>query len=110
MRQRDVWLADLNPVVGSEQAGRRPVVIVSGDALNAHMPVVIVVPLTTRLKGYPTSVRLEPTRENGLTKTGEAIAFQIRAIDKDRLRTRLGAVTPRDLKAIIEGVVLALTQ
>src|SRR3989344_1753566 len=110
MRQRDVWLADLSPVVGAEQAGRRPVVIVSGDALNAHMPVVIVVPLTARLKRYPASVRIEPTPENGLTKTGEAIAFQNRTIAKDRLRKRFGAVSPRDLKSIIDAVLLALTQ
>ena len=52
MKQREIWMADLNPTKGSEQAGIRPVVILSGNALNDHMPVVIVAPLSTKIKNY----------------------------------------------------------
>jgi mRNA interferase MazF len=50
MRQGEIWYANLNPSKGSEQAGFRPVVIVSGNLLNEHLPVVIVMPLTTKIK------------------------------------------------------------
>jgi mRNA interferase MazF len=52
MRQGEIWYADLNPVKGSEQAGFRPVVILSGNLLNENLPIVIVAPLTTKIKNY----------------------------------------------------------
>ena len=108
MRQRDVWLADPGPATGSEQAGRRPVVIISGDTLNSSLPIVIAVPLTTKLKGYPACIRIAPTAGNGLIKDTEAVAFQVRAISKKRLHKQLGSITEHQLTEVIKALVLVL--
>ena len=52
MKQGEIWYADLNPTKGREQAGLRPVLITSGNLLNEHLPIVIVMPLTTKIKNY----------------------------------------------------------
>ncbi|HLT80083.1 MAG TPA: type II toxin-antitoxin system PemK/MazF family toxin, partial [Cyclobacteriaceae bacterium] len=66
MKQGEIWYANLNPSNGSEQAGFRPVVIVSGNLLNELLPVVIVMPLTTKVKRYKGNPILQPTKSNGL--------------------------------------------
>ena len=80
-----VWRVDLNPTRGSEQSGNRPVLVVSPDEMNANLNIVIVAPLTTRLRGWPTRVRVEHD-----AKTGEVALDQLRAIDKSRLGRGLG--------------------
>lgn len=60
MKQGEIWQANLNPSKGSEQAGFRPVVILSGNLLNQHLPVVITAPLTTRIKNYKGNPVLKP--------------------------------------------------
>ncbi len=92
MRQGDIWMADLNPVKGSEQAGTRPVLIISGNLLNQYAPVVIVCPLTSSLKHYKGNVILSPNLENGLTASSEVMVYHVRSITKDRLFHRLGSV------------------
>ena len=80
-----IWRVDLNPTQGSEQAGHRPVLVVSPDEMNASLNTVVVVPLTTRLRRWPTRVRVDHD-----SKTGEVALDQLRAIDKSRLGRRLG--------------------
>lgn len=109
MRQGEIWFADLNPTKGSEQSGRRPVVIISGNTLNEVLPIVIIVPITSKVKSYPTSVAINPTRANGLKKTSEAIPFQVRTISKGRLTKRIGRITPDELREIIKGLFVSLT-
>lgn len=109
MHQGDIWFADLNPTKGSEQAGKRPAVIVSGDALNDALPIVIVVPITSKIKSYPTCVLLQANKTNGLPKDSEAVPFQIRAIAKKRLTKRIGHLTETELREIIKGLFLTLT-
>lgn len=109
MRQGEIWSANLDPTKGSEQAGKRPVVIVSGNTLNDSLPIVIVVPVTSKIKSYPTCVRLLVNKMNGLAKDSEAIPFQIRAVAKNRLTKRIGCITEVELKEILKGLFLALT-
>ena len=109
MRQGEIWFADLNPTKGSEQSGKRPVVIVSGNTLNDALPVVIVAPVSSKVKSYPTCVLLLASRTHGLTKDSEAIPFQIRAIAKKRLTKQIGRVTVDELREILKGLFLALT-
>ena len=92
MRQGDIWMADLNPVKGSEQAGTIPVLIISGNLLNQYAPVVIVCPLTNSLMHYKGNVILSPNLENGLTASAKVMVYQVRSITKDRLFHRLGSV------------------
>lgn len=97
MKQGEIWYADLNPVKGSEQAGFRPVVILSGNLLNTHLPVVIVAPLTTRVKNYKGNPILDPTKENGLKSKSELLVFHIRSMSKDRLIKRAGTIEKGEL-------------
>jgi mRNA interferase MazF len=109
MQQGDIWFANLNPAKGSEPAGRRPVIVVSGDTLNDTLPIVIVVPVTSQPKSYPTCVLLLASETNGLTKDSEAIPFQVRALSKKRLDKKIGRVTPDELREILKGLFLTLT-
>ena len=110
MVRGDIYEANLNPAVGSEQAGQRPVVIVSRDAINKASPVVIVVPLTGVehcTKIYPSQVLLKSGTE-GLSKDSVALGEQIRAINKTRLTKRLGSVDQEDLNKLGVALKIAL--
>ena len=109
MRQGDIWLADLNPTEGSEQKGRRPVVVISGNTLNNALPIAIVVPLSSKLKGYPTSVRLRPTRMNGLKTEADVLPFQVRTLATTRFKKLIGNVTANELREIIKGLFVVMT-
>ena len=109
MRQGEIWFADLNPTRGSEQSGKRPVVIVSGDALNDALPIVIVVPVTSKIKSYPTCVLLLANKMNGLGKDSEAVPFHVRTLSKGRLTKQIGCVSKEELREILKGLFLALT-
>ena len=92
MKQGEIWQANLNPAKGSEQAGFRPVVILSGNLMNRHLPVVITAPLTTKLKRYKGNPVLIPSKTNGLNTESELLVFHIRSISKDRLVKKLGHI------------------
>ena len=100
MRQGELWFANLNPVKGSEQAGMRPVVIISGNLLNTYLNTVICCPLTTKIKHYKGDVVIEPTKENGLSTTSEILTHHIRSISKDRLINRIGNITQHETQLI----------
>jgi mRNA interferase MazF len=94
MKQAEIWNVNLNPVKGSEQAGFRPVVILSGNLANEFLRTVIVCPLTTQIKEYKGNPILEPNLENGLKEKSEVLVFHIRSISKDRFVSKFGEVTP----------------
>jgi mRNA interferase MazF len=101
MRQGEIWMSDLNPVLGSEQAGRRPVVILSGNLMNKFLQVVITAPLTSKIKNYQGNPILKPSPMNGLKSESELMVFQIRSISKDRLIEKIGEVSKEELKAAL---------
>jgi mRNA interferase MazF len=94
MKQAEIWNVNLNPVKGSEQAGFRPVVILSGNLANEFLRTIIVCPLTTKVKGYKGNPVLEPDIKNGLKEKSEVLVFHIRSISKDRFINKLGEVSP----------------
>jgi mRNA interferase MazF len=100
IRTGEVWLAVLDPTVGHEQGGRRPVVVVSSDSLHA-LPInmIIVVPLTGHDRGLVTQPRIDSER-SGLSRGGFARPEDLRAVDAARLQRRLGRVTDRELAEI----------
>lgn len=105
----EIYLAMLD-VQGSEQAGTRPAVIVSRNAINEHSSVVIVVPVTGREHKktiYPSQVTLK-AGEGGLTKDSVVLCEQVRAISKLRLRRRMGQLNAPRMKAIAEALKIAL--
>ena len=109
MRQGDIYLADLHPTKGSEQAGRRPIVIVSGNMMNEHFEVVIVCPISSVVKNFEGCVVLGKGKDHGLSKDSEVITFQIRAISKSRLKKHLGSASEKELTAIKKGLFTILT-
>lgn len=92
MKQGEIWEIYLDPVSGSEQGGRRPCVIISGNLLNEHLQVVIVCPLTTKVKNYKGNLILTPNSENGLEKESEVLTFHVRSVSKKRLDRRIGKI------------------
>jgi mRNA interferase MazF len=93
IRSGEIWLAQLDPTVGQEQGGRRPVVIVSSNGLHA-LPInmIVVVPLTSHDRGLVTQPRVASER-SGLSRVSFARPEDIRAIDAGRLQRRLGEVS-----------------
>lgn len=95
MSRGDVYLADLNPSRGSEQAGIRPVIIVQRDDLERFTRTVVVVPLTSNLRRaqIPGTI-LIPADEGGLTQDSVALCYQIVVLDQERLLHQLGTLSP----------------
>ena len=92
MRRGDVYYADLRPVIGSEQGGIRPVLIIQNDVGNKHSPTVIVLPITSEIKkiNMPTHCVIHKSNKNGLKVDSMVMAEQIRVIDKSRLKDYVG--------------------
>lgn len=91
IRRGDIYYADLSPVVGSEQGGIRPVLIIQNDVGNRHSPTVIAAAITSQINKarLPTHIELG-ARSYGLSKHSVILLEQIRTIDKRRLRERMG--------------------
>jgi mRNA interferase MazF len=99
--QWHVFLASLDPTKGSEQAGRRPVLVISREQINQILPVVNVIPLTSRKSAerviYPNEVLL-PSGVAGLKVDSIALCYQIRTLDKDRLEQDWGELHDVNLR------------
>jgi mRNA interferase MazF len=102
MKQCEIWQANLAPSKGSEQSGFRPVLILSGNLLNEHLPIVIVVPLTTKIKHYKGNPVLKPSKANGLKAESEMLVFHIRSVSKDRLVKKLGTADAGEVARAIK--------
>jgi mRNA interferase MazF len=87
MKQFDVYIVTLNPTKGSEINKTRPSVIISPNVLNKHLNTVIIAPLTTTIKNYPSRVL-----SNFEGQPGEIALDQLRAVDKERLKKKIGTV------------------
>lgn len=110
MRRGDVYDARLSPTEGSEQAGIRPVIIVSRDAINRYSPVIVVVPLTKAAnvsRDYPNNVRLS-RRAGGLTVDSVALGGQVRAISKSRLLRHRGHISAESMHQINKALRITL--
>jgi mRNA interferase MazF len=102
-----VWLANLEPVVGSEQGRTRPVLVISDTSLNEILPVVNVIPITSRKPNrriYPNEAVL-PARMGGLMLDSIALCYQIRTLDKRRLAEMFGVIDDEDLRQSILGAL-----
>jgi mRNA interferase MazF len=109
MKQRDICLADLNPVMGSEQSGIRPVVVISGNAMNDNLNICIVCPLSSNIKHYSGCIVLKKDNLNQLDQDSEVITFQVRTISRSRLVNKIGNVTESQLQQILHGLMEVLT-
>lgn len=102
MTPGDVYWVELPAATGHEQAGRRPGIVLQEDSFAGNSPLVFIVPLTTTLSvsRFTGTVTVEPTSENGLTRTSLALVFQLRATDRNRIRDKIGFVTAEVLTEI----------
>ncbi|HEV8658319.1 MAG TPA: type II toxin-antitoxin system PemK/MazF family toxin [Thermoanaerobaculia bacterium] len=99
----DIYWAELNPTVGSEQAGLRPVVILSRDVFNERSGTVIAVAVTSQQPraGYPLSLEIMSTR---LPKRSWVKISQIRTLSVERLGKKLGRISAEELTSVVEGL------
>ncbi len=109
MRRGDLFFADLNPVVGSEQGGVRPVLVIQNDVGNRYSPTVIVAAVSAQVqKGrMPTHVEL-PADTVGLERDSVVLLEQIRTIDKRRLRERVARVGEEIMARVDEALAVSL--
>lgn len=105
----EVWLANLDPVRGSEQAGLRPVIILQNDLINAFTSTVIAIPFTTNMRraSLPSSVRVN-RGEGGLENDSVALCHQMRVLDKTRLSRKLGCCGSKTLASVENRVLFTL--
>ena len=108
-RRGEIYIADLNPIVGHEQRGRRPVLIIQNDIGNLHSPTTIVAPLTASFtkKVYPTEVRVKAGAA-GLPKDSSILLNQIKAIDKRRLENHVGQLDAGTMRQVDEAIKISL--
>lgn len=112
MIRGDIYQANLNPTKDSEQAGRRPVAIVSRDGINRSSPVVVIVPIskfTSSNTIYPSHHLIKATSDNGLSIDSIAKCEQIRAIAKSRLSPKWGSLSVEDLAKIDTALRIVLS-
>jgi len=106
----ELWWVDWSPGRGSEQAGRRPALVVQSDAANRNprYPNVIVVAVSTKGRPLPFHIRLDPSDENGLVEVSFVKCEQIFTISKQRLERRLGRLTAEQLADVESGLAIVL--
>ena len=109
MKRGNLYIAELDPVVGSEQGGRRPVLIIQNDMGNLHSPTVIAVPLTgsTRKPPLRTHVALE-AGEGGLSRASVVLCEQVRTLEKTRLKRYLGTLGAQSMKAVERALSVSM--
>jgi len=109
MRRGDIYRADLDPVVGSEQGGIRPVVIIQNDIGNRHSPTVIVAAVTTRRKKPELPVHVCITaQESGLARDSVVLTEQVRTLEKTRLSRYLGTLSDEAMRRIDRALAMSI--
>ena len=109
IKRGDIYYAELNPVIGSEQGGTRPVLIISNDIGNKHSPTVIIAPITSRVHTkakLPTHTLIKDF--DGLDKNSIILFEQIRTIDKQRLREYLGTLDRRFIHCADKALAISI--
>lgn len=104
VKRGDVFWANLDPTIGVEIQKTRPVVIVSHNVIDERSQLVIVVPLTTNISRLSPSHVFIPVGEGGLAQDSKALTEQTRAMDKQRLIAQIGALSPRFIRLIEQGI------
>jgi mRNA interferase MazF len=109
VRRGDIYYADLSPVVGSEQGGMRPVLIVQNDVGNRHSPTVIAAAITSQQNKsrLPTHIEIE-ARTYGLSKDSVILLEQVRTLDKKRLREKMGCLDEAIMHQVDGAIAISL--
>jgi len=110
VRRGDIFYADLSPVVGSEQGGIRPVLIIQNDVGNKYSPTVICAAVTSQINKakLPTHIEIDAQKYN-LVKNSVVLLEQIRTIDKKRLREKISHIDFELMKKVNEAIKISLS-
>ena len=109
IKRGELYYADLSPVVGSEQGGIRPILIVQNDTGNKYSPTIIAAAITSQLgkAKLPTHIELN-ANEFGLMKNSVILLEQIRTLDKRRLKERIGELPPATMTLVNRAILISL--
>lgn len=109
IRRGDIVYANLNPVIGSEQGGTRPVLIIQNDIGNRFSPTTIVAAITSRIKKakLPTHVEISAS-EYGLERDSVILLEQLRTIDKRRLKDKLAHLDEATMERVNQGLLISI--
>ena len=109
MKRGEIYYADLRPVVGSEQGGIRPVLVIQNDCGNMHSPTVICAAITSKMTkaNLPTHIFL-PKEDYGLCKDSMILLEQLRTIDKSRIRDKIGSLDDSKMEAVDLALMVSL--
>lgn len=107
LKQYEIWLADLNPRMGTEPGKTRPVVVVQTDLLNDFHPSTLVCPITSQVNKEIQLLRVH-LKKGQLDKASDILVDQIRAIDNKRLMRKLGKLTKEQSKSLAANIRVVL--
>ena len=110
IKRGDIYYAELNPVIGSEQGGTRPVLIISNDIGNRHSPTVIIAAITSRVQikaKLPTHTAVKDFE--GLDKDSIVLLEQIRTVDKKRLKQHMGMMPVEIMARVDKALAISLS-
>ena len=109
IKRGQLYYADLSPVVGSEQGGVRPVLVVQNDVGNKYSPTVIAAAVTSKINKakLPTHIEL-PSNSYGLAKDSVILLEQIRTLDKRRLKERIGELSENTMTRVDKAILISL--
>ncbi|MCC8079890.1 MAG: type II toxin-antitoxin system PemK/MazF family toxin [Oscillospiraceae bacterium] len=108
VKRGDIYYADLSPVVGSEQGGLRPVLIVQNDTGNKHSPTVIAAAITSQVGKARLPTHIELTAQSyGLSRDSVILLEQIRTLDKSRLRERMGKLDESTMSKVDDAIAVS---
>ncbi|KGK87311.1 MULTISPECIES: type II toxin-antitoxin system PemK/MazF family toxin [Clostridium] len=109
VKRGDIFYADLSPVVGSEQGGIRPVIIIQNDVGNKYSPTVIVAAITSQINKAKLPTHVEISSEDyGLNKDSVVLLEQIRTLDKKRLKEKIGHMSNSDMKKVDAALLISI--
>ena len=107
LKQFDIWLADLNPRLGTEPEKTRPVVIVQTDLLNEFHPSTVICPITSKVNKEIELLRVH-LRKGQLDKPSEILVDQLRAIDNNRFKKKIGGLTKEQIQTLKANIRIVL--
>src|SRR5665648_108443 len=109
VKRGDLYYADLSPVIGSEQGGVRPILIIQNDVGNKYSPTVIVAAITSQINKARLPTHIEITAQDfGLPKDSVVLLEQIRTIDKKRLREKIGKFDDELMRDIDDALKISI--
>jgi len=108
VKRGELYYADLSPVVGSEQGGIRPVLVVQNDTGNRFSPTIIAAAVTSKIHKAKLPTHIELPQAYGLQKDSVILLEQIRTIDKKRLKSRIGELPPATMSRVNKAILISL--